>query len=274
MKYFLLICFSLFIDIIHSQDTTIINKSRKATVKIIAYNNKNYLHYGTGFFVKSSGQIFVLTCLHVIDTNIIQKEKVMAATLTNIKCITWSGDTIDLIFATINKGIIPADYMKYDYSILKSNVPLQKYNIETLSLERKKSFVGENIYFSGYPFGFPSMLTHTGVLSGFDNDSSCIYLQSSINEGNSGGALLNSNGNVIGIIDFKITGIPNSFNEYKKDLQQTINEGNNLSMYTYNSSGKRVNSSSIMSNLQLASIIETSINTGIGGAINIKYAFK
>lgn len=277
MKYLLFIAQFFIINQLYCQniDTAIINLSRKSTLKIIAYDTTiNGGKYGTGFFVKASNITYVITCLHVIKKDI--SENVIGI-LKTIKGITYNGDTIDLNFQAVG-GVFPKDYLSYDYAILKcDNYPK---NISTLSISsnNKGLFVGESIYFSGYPISCP-MLSHTGTISGFSNDSSQIFIQFSINVGNSGGALLNSKGYVIGIMDFKNLQLSLDFDKYLKTISLMLASGQAGFSYNVNVDYGNGNKYDIEMegehfNYNLIKTLEDNLNTGIGGAINAKYIRK
>jgi S1-C subfamily serine protease len=70
---------------------------------------------------------------------------------------------------------------------------------------------GENLMALGYPEGLPGVKTTLGVLSGYQQMGSKLYMQMTtpINPGNSGGPLLNKEGYVVGV---NTAGIPGSEN--------------------------------------------------------------
>jgi S1-C subfamily serine protease len=258
---------------IYSQDTVITNKSREATLKIIAFDNgSKVVNIGTGFFVQAYNEIFVVTCLHVVTEFVTDKNNLsFRQTFDFIKGITWNNDTIDLQLTSEHAGVIPIDYEIHDYGILKCFQKPKNIELLTMALNDKNIFVGENIRFSGYPFNFPCMLTHTGTISGTAKNDTIIYIQSSINGGNSGGALLDDKGEVIGIIDFKIGGLSQALEEQKEKLT-SLNSFSEVQ--NHSSHGGMVTVDSPHLTLELYNMLDENITTGIGVAINIKYVRK
>jgi S1-C subfamily serine protease len=222
-------------------DTAIINKSRKATLKILSYNeNIKDSYIGTGFFIKVGSDTLIITCFHIIGTakyNPILR-KYEYAHYRHIKGIIWNGDTINLHFYP--KDEITENNTGFDYSILKGE-GIRK-GIEMFSINKIDTtiYIGENVIFSGYPFGIEHMITHTGVVSGEGNNYGNFYIQASVSHGNSGGIIINNKGLVMGIMTWGIN----------------TSEFNNL-----------LNSDTS----EKEQIIMEDINTGIGRAINIKY---
>ncbi len=273
-KYITLILSLFFATSIFCQnvDTAIINLSRRSSLKIIAYDKSGDGSVGTGFFVKVQGDVFVLTCLHVTSKIIATPTRVDIINFDNIRGITWNGDTINLSHVPIEKDkVFGLDNLVRDFEILKTK-KLPK-GISTLSISQNSNeiFPGETIYFSGYPIDLP-LLSHTGLISGTDIDTSGIYIQSAINNGNSGGALLNSKGNVIGMINKKFYKPFMDFDNFLKDLEKP-NTGT-VSFGQLDKDGKVIISGGTDFNYDLVKTLKSSLNTGIGGATNIKYVRK
>jgi serine protease Do len=97
---------------------------------------------------------------------------------------------------------------KLDLAILKiENKELTKNWQVPFSLREKMTDVGEKVFTLGYPrkemvYGEGSLSS----LSGYSNDTSMYQISIPVNPGNSGGPLLDENGNIIGVIRGKITG--------------------------------------------------------------------
>jgi serine protease Do len=71
--------------------------------------------------------------------------------------------------------------------------------LDTLKLADPGSMqVGQNVYAIGSPFGIENTFT-AGILNKFDKTTSALFHDARINSGNSGGPLLNSQGEAIGI---------------------------------------------------------------------------
>lgn len=130
---------------------------------------------GTGCIIEKDGTI--LTSAHVLEEG-------------NDIIVTMSNgqDYKATILKRTNKN--------KDVALLKINVP---YDLQTVKLgDSSKVKVGEKVFALGNPFGFNGTLTQ-GIVSRIDYTKNRIQTDAAINPGSSGGPLLNSNGEVIGI---------------------------------------------------------------------------
>ncbi|MDP1803455.1 MAG: serine protease [Bacteroidota bacterium] len=97
---------------------------------------------------------------------------------------------------------------KLDIAILKiTNPDVVKTWDVPFTFNQKTTDLGEKVYTLGYPrkdvvYGEGSLSS----LSGYYNDTTMYQISIPVNPGNSGGPLLNDQGNVIGVIRGKITG--------------------------------------------------------------------
>ena len=83
-----------------------------------------------------------------------------------------------------------------DIALLKISVP---YYLKTVKLgDSSKIKVGESVLAIGNPFGFKGTLTK-GIISRIDYAKNRIQTDAAINPGSSGGPLLNTQGEIIGI---------------------------------------------------------------------------
>lgn len=130
---------------------------------------------GTGCIIDKNGTI--LTSAHVLD------------------------DGKDIIITMSNGQDYKAKLLKRtsknkDVALLKIDVP---YDLQTVKLgDSSKIKVGEKVFALGNPFGFNGTMTQ-GIISRIDYTKHRIQTDAAINPGSSGGPLLNSNGEVIGI---------------------------------------------------------------------------
>jgi serine protease Do len=137
----------------------------------------------TGFLIDGSG--YLATNAHVINnaTNLIVENK--------------SGDQFTAIPVYVNKTT--------DLAILKVNdTSFRKINVLPYSIRKTSSGLGTPIFTLGYPR--EEVVYGEGYLSaksGYSGDTTSYQISISVNPGNSGGPVLNKNGEVIAIITSK-----------------------------------------------------------------------
>ena len=147
------------------------------------------VHSGTGIVVTQSG--YVLTNYHVIDeTNVVQ-----VMLLTDLHTY-------------YDAEVIGVDE-KFDVAVLKIEaeglVPATLGDSDALA-------VGDRVYAEGNPMGYLLGSMTDGIVSALDRDEDdsgmgMIQTSAALNPGNSGGALVNEWGQVVGITSAKITGL-------------------------------------------------------------------
>ena len=149
----------------------------RANPAVVTIRNNN--GHGSGFIISTNG--YVVTNAHVV--------KGQPAVVT-------------LIMAD-GKTEIPADLVGFgkdglDLALLKINRRGQKF--PTVALSKTTSRVGDNAYAIGTPMDemFKNTFT-TGIVSALRDDGKYIQHNANINQGNSGGPLLNDRGEVIGV---------------------------------------------------------------------------
>ena len=149
----------------------------------------------TGFFPDGSGVIFdedghIITNLHVLNNSIQLKQKLL------IELYDGSNHEVEII------GIDRDN----DLAVLK----LVEENVEILPIQRKRKIedmkIGETVFAIGNPQGLGQSVS-MGIISAIgrkfiNKEGSFIQTDASINPGNSGGALVDSKGNLLGIINF------------------------------------------------------------------------
>ena len=171
---------------------------------------------GSGFFVSEVGHI--ITNFHVIEG--CDKVKV-----------SFKGDDIDAKTLAIDKI--------NDLAILKSSIqPAQVY-----SVAKEDASLLENIIIAGFPLGkhvSSSIKTSKGSitsLSGYGDNFSEFQTDAALNQGNSGGPILNQKGNIVGVavaVFGKEEGIE-SFNfGIKSSTLRTFAKSNGLNFQTPN----------------------------------------
>ena len=174
-----------------------IELSRESTVMIVS---KSINSKGTGFLI---GNLYVLTCFHVVAKLAVQGTSINWSLPSDVQVILPSGETIDGTVISIPTQT-DLTSLEHDFALIKLKAnPTKSFRIVQLASETENFKIGDDLVFSGHPPATPGMVTHRGMVSGFDKSGSLIFVQAAINKGNSGGALLNSQGHVIGIISMR-----------------------------------------------------------------------
>lgn len=130
---------------------------------------------GTGCIIDKSGVI--LTSAHVIDIG-----KTVVVTMNNGQ--------------NYNAKVLKHLGENKDIALLKIDVPSDLKTVKLGNSEKIK--VGEKVLAIGNPFGFSGTLTQ-GIISRIDYAKNRIQTDAAINPGSSGGPLLNTKGEIIGI---------------------------------------------------------------------------
>jgi S1-C subfamily serine protease len=141
--------------------------------------------HGSGFFISNDG--YLITCFHVIG----DKE-------TNIEIITSDG--------VGHKGKLIRSNPYFDLALLKVD-NIQSTQIKILN--DKDIRIGSEVFAIGTPKDIRLGQTITkGIVSNIRKFKSRSFIQTdvSINKGNSGGALVTKNGDLLGIVNAKYTG--------------------------------------------------------------------
>ncbi len=152
----------------------IFENSKDAVVKII-----NQTKFGSGFFITKDGSI--LTNAHVVN----------------------NGDgsvarTVDIILADGTRlvGNIIGLSRTQDLALIKVS---NQTKLKSLNLAPVGSLnVGQSVYAIGSPYGVQNAFT-AGILNKINSATAELFHDARINSGNSGGPLINSQGQVIGI---------------------------------------------------------------------------
>ncbi|MFH1311326.1 MAG: trypsin-like peptidase domain-containing protein [Nanoarchaeota archaeon] len=154
----------------------IIDQAVKSVVTI-----RTDVSQGTGFIINEEG--FIVTNAHVLEG------------ASSVIAINYEQDTISAEFIGYHSDL--------DIALLK--IP-GKYNV--LELENSNNVqVGEEVIAIGNPLGL-QFSASKGIVSGVHREgpnglSAYIQTDAALNPGNSGGPLINKQGNVIGINNFK-----------------------------------------------------------------------
>lgn len=158
-------------------EITNINVYEKINPAIVAIEAKipNGISSGTGCIVTPKG--YIITSSHVI------------AESDDITVTISSGDSF-------KAELIKKAGKDNDIAILK--IPVQQ-PLKTITMGNSSQIrVGQKVLAIGNPFGFNGTLTQ-GIVSRIDTKRNKIQTDAAINPGSSGGPLLNTSGEVIGI---------------------------------------------------------------------------
>lgn len=153
---------------------------REASKAVVIVEEKD--GYGSGYFISPEG--YIVTNYHVISS-----EKDIKVKLPN-------GDKLPAEIVRINND--------FDLALIKV-----AYKPENCLIFESKSDVSDEIYAIGTPLGKNLGQTITkGIISGYRDFNGVRLIQTdvSINEGSSGGPLLNENGKVLGMATMKAKG--------------------------------------------------------------------
>lgn len=136
---------------------------------------------GSGFVIDASG--LIVTNAHVVR----------------------GGDTVAVAFSDgdrVNGTVIKRDLVR-DVALIR----VDKTGLKPLPIRRGEPVLTEKVYAIGSPFGLSQTVTE-GIVSSYrrqQNGLDLIQATASISPGNSGGPLLDSSGNVIGISQFLVS---------------------------------------------------------------------
>jgi len=242
----------------------------KSVCSITFLKNDERIASGTGFKVNNK----LVTNYHVIQ--------VPTATHVQLRFVNEDGytDSASKImplnqFLTKLADSMPMD--SWDYAILDLDWS-EFTSIPSLNLCVIDEFaIGQSVALFGYQFDQPNLSIHSGILASRFISGGVKYLQldASVNQGNSGGPLVNPNtSEVIGIVTRKMTGLTKQFDELLRSFEHNIQ--------TLEQASKRGRSQMLgidqiegmkISQTQMAKIsleIKRSANVGIGYAYELE----
>jgi S1-C subfamily serine protease len=227
-----------------------IHASRLATVRVI---NQAQNSAGTGFFI---GHLYVATCFHVVGTAETAGKKTNFTIGSNIIIQLPSGEQVLGSVISIPSDQDPSP-LEADFAIIKlSKAPSSAYTPLKLARADVTASVGDDVVFSGYPLGVPGMVTHKGMVSGAEPKLPFIIIQAPINKGDSGGALLDGRGDVIGVVSNREGGISPALGALSSQIENGAKSG----------SVKVTGVDNLQATQSLIKMLDEYISTGIGYA--------
>ncbi len=166
---------------------------------------------GSGFLISKDGEL--ITNFHVIDS--------------------CDANKVHFKGRKLNADILAVDKIN-DLALIKINQKLENF----MTISNQDVSLLEEVVVAGFPLGkdiSSSIKTHKGVvtsLSGAGDNFSNFQTDATINQGNSGGPIINQNGNVVGVavatwIEEGVQGIHFGI---KSSTLRTFIESNNLSL--------------------------------------------
>jgi archaellum component FlaC len=160
----------------------IVNEVSPSVVYIMTVTGPLTMASGSGVIIDSRG--YVLTAYHVVSGAV------------SILVAISTGETFIATLLSSNENL--------DLAVLKMNTPRTDFKAATLG-SSANTRVGDEVVAIGYPLSLPGQASFTsGIVSAIRNELGVILIQSdaAVNPGNSGGPLVNTTGEVIGIADF------------------------------------------------------------------------
>ena len=261
LRFFTYFCLAIAITFpvsMKSQSLPILQRSHNSTVKILSPSAGVS---GSGSLI---GDRVVLTCLHVV----VQIQPVDA---NNVNLIPFSDLVVEMpdgekISATLASIPTPTDSatVDHDFAFLRlATKPTGAFQTVEIGTEKDKPKLGDDIAFSGYPLNTPGMVTHRGMVSGTDKQEDLIFIEGSINKGNSGGGLLGRDGHLIGIISLREGGITTGLAQLRDQLNAQSHSGMKVTM---------LGMDPVQTTKMLIDTLDQYISTGIGYAHSIRFA--
>ena len=239
-----------------AQETNVLQLSRNSGVKLISQSAQSS---GSGFFV---GEQYVLTCFHVVASLSAQGNNINWKLHPDLQIVIPSGETIEATVVSVPTQTDASPLMQ-DFALVKLKTkPSKHFTILQLASDKEVANIGDDVVFSGYPLNTPGMVTHRGMVSGHDDAFSIIFIQAPVNKGNSGGALLNAQGHVIGIVSMREGGISQGLQQLQVYIDQISSQG----------SVQIMGVDPLQATKAIILTLDQYISTGIGYARAIKFA--
>ncbi len=225
----------------------------------ISVNLGNYVASGSGFIVGNK----IVTCGHVY-LDLPQNSHVE---------ISFSGKQTFIIPKSVIDSSVKAlsDHNGYDYCVLELAIDLSNnYQFEFCSRDAK---IGETVLALGFPFGQTHLSIHKGIISASYKSgvAGMLQLDMSVNPANSGGPLINEDGEVIAVICRKATGLTSMFEQlqHSSDANQRLLTAASGRMFISGIDPLALGAAIQRQMEQISKEISRSANVGIGYAISV-----
>ena len=242
---------------LRGQSLASLTLSHDSTVKITSQPANSS---GSGFFI---GGRTVITCFHVISVLSHPRPEATHYEIDGDIQVTFpSGEMIrgDVVSLPTDQDSAP---LQFDFAVIRlDHYPDKRAVKAVLANADEKPKLGDDVVFSGYPLATPGMVTHRGMVSGMDDAQTLIFVEAPINRGNSGGALIDSEGHVIGLISMKEGGISPQLEGLRTYIKATAGSGQVRIMGV----------DPLQSTNAIIDTLDQYISTGIGYARSIRFA--
>ena len=172
--------------------STAYKKVASSVVNIIQVNpDKTCRDFASGVLIDDGSK--VLTCSHCVNSNFINAIYTKSTNQYEPGKIIFDDPNNDIAILDMGKVVGTAATVKTS-SILE---------------------IGNEVFTVGFPYSFPGEKTLTsGHIAAFEDG--LIKIDTSVNNGNSGGALFNTNGEIVGIVNAKL----GTLSDFLKSVEQ------------------------------------------------------
>jgi S1-C subfamily serine protease len=209
---------------------------------------------GTGVFIAEQ---FVLTCFHVVGEFARDADGVPASVAGDIVVVLPDGQAARATVTTLPGGDDPAP-VSHDFAVLKLSSKLKgPHAILPLAGAGRVPLVGDSVLFSGFPLNVPGLVTLRGMVAGFNRAGTRIFIQAPINKGNSGGAILDAEGRILGLINSREGAISAGLDSMRNRVRQQ------------NGSVTFQGIDPLRTSAEIIDTVDQYISTGLGYAVSV-----
>lgn len=238
-------------------DMDTLEVSRNSCVRITSISGNSR---GSGFFISAE---YVATCFHVIAAPRRDGDKVNLNIFSDLKVTTVDGEEFAATCISVPTDADPSPLLN-DFAVLKVEPRPKKSLPLKIAADDAGLILGADVVFSGYPLATPGMVTHRGMISGWSDNKDLIFIQGAINKGNSGGALISTAGDVIGIVSMREGGIGKGLADLVDYIDKSSGQGSVLIMGV----------DPLQATKAIVETLNTYISTGIGYAHSAAFLRK